>query len=50
MSINKTFAAIFNRKTTLGTLLGFSFKMADKVADLKMTCYHFLKKLNVRQT
>ena len=39
-------AVIFIRKTTFRTLLGFSFKMADKVADLKMTCYHFLKKLN----
>ena len=43
-------AAIFIRKTTLGTLLGFSFKMADKVADLKMTCYHFLKKYKTNLT
>ena len=38
----------FQLETTLRTLLGSSFKMADKVADLKLTCYHFLKTLNIR--
>ena len=38
----------FQYEMALGTLLGFPFKMADKVADLKLTCYHFLKTLNLR--
>ena len=55
MSKNETFKILFFSlqiccQTTLATLLGFSLKMADKVADFKMTYYHFLKKLNVRQT
>ena len=57
MSKNETFKFLFfslqicchfQLETILRTLLGSSFKMADKVADLKLTCYHFLKTLNIR--
>ena len=30
-------------------LSGFSLEMGDTDTDLKMTCYHFLKTLNIRQ-
>ena len=39
----------FQSKMSLGTLLGFPFKMADKVTYLKLTCYRFLKTLDIRQ-
>ena len=47
--LNFYFCCHFQSEITLGTPLGFSFKLADKVADLKLICYHFLKTLNLRQ-
>ena len=58
MSQNKTFkfpffllqiCCHFQSETILRTLLGFPFKMADKVTCLKLTCYRFLKTLDIRQ-
>ena len=50
MSRNETFKfQFFSLQICCHTLLDFPFKMADKVADLKLTCYHFLKTLNLRQ-
>ena len=32
---------------TQNSYMGFSFKMVDKLMDLKLTCYYFLKTLNI---
>ena len=50
MTKNETFICChFQSETTFGTLLGFPFRTAGKVANLKLACYNFLKTLNLRQ-
>lgn len=55
---NETFKLLLSRFNSLPFSIGnntrnflcFTFKMADKVAVLKLTFYHLLKTLDIRQT
>ena len=44
------FCCHFQSENNTRNSSGYSLQMADKVADLKMIWFHFLKKINIRQT